>query len=92
MILERDQGICHVCGRPEADQVDHIGDRDNHDPANLAAIHDDPCHRHKTAMQGVATKARIREGRRRPPEPHPGLLLQPQAGSPFPDPDDGRWG
>lgn len=72
-ILERDQGICYVCRLPGATFVDHIvpvsqGGTD--DPTNLGAIHDDPCHRRKTARE--ANAARPRE--RRPVERHPGLL------------------
>jgi 5-methylcytosine-specific restriction endonuclease McrA len=41
-ILRRDHGICHICKRPGADQVDHLtpvsmGGTD--DPSNLAAAH-----------------------------------------------------
>lgn len=52
-ILKRDHGICHVCGRPGADQVDHLEAGDDHSDDNLAAIHDDPCHRAKSAAEGV---------------------------------------
>lgn len=80
-ILRRDRGICHVCGRPGADQVDHIQAGDNHDPSNLAAIHDTPCHRAKSAHEGGAaggvssgrTRRAQAAARRREPEPHPGL-------------------
>lgn len=72
-ILRRDAGICHVCGRPGADEVDHVvpasqGGTD--DPGNLAAIHDDPCHRAKTAREANAAKPT----RKRPTEQHPGLV------------------
>ena len=58
-VLEREDGICHVCREWGADQVDHIvplsqGGKD--DESNLAAIHSDPCHREKTAREA-------REGR-----------------------------
>ncbi|WP_280314457.1 HNH endonuclease [Nocardia wallacei] len=53
-VLRRDRGICHICGKPGADTVDHItpqsqGGRDH--PDNYAAIHDDPCHRIKTNQE-----------------------------------------
>jgi len=53
-ILNRDDTICHVCGRPGADQADHIiplahGGADSTE--NMAAIHSEPCHREKTARE-----------------------------------------
>ena len=51
-ILQRDEGICHVCRLPGADEVDHVVAGDNHAVENLAAIHDDPCHRAKSARKG----------------------------------------
>lgn len=38
------------CGRPPTD-ADHIGDRDDHTPANLRALCS-PCHRHRSSSQG----------------------------------------
>ena len=46
-VLERDAGVCHVCGNHGADQVDHVipvSQGGSHDDANLAAIHSWPCH------------------------------------------------
>ncbi|MFJ9029111.1 HNH endonuclease [Streptomyces sp. NPDC102274] len=51
-ILRRDNGVCHVCGKHGADQVDHITSGDNHALDNLAAIHSDPCHRTKSSSEG----------------------------------------
>ncbi|WP_422387505.1 HNH endonuclease [Arthrobacter sulfonylureivorans] len=54
-VLRDHHNTCHVCGLPGADQVDHIipiglgGARK--DPANLAPIHAEPCHRNKTAKE-----------------------------------------
>lgn len=51
-ILRRDEYVCYVCHLPGADEVDHIiptwegGAKTA--PANLAAIHKEPCHRTKT--------------------------------------------
>ena len=87
-ILKRDNYTCHVCGLPGADEVDHLqswidctrlGIDPDH-PTNLAAIHDDPCHRHRTAIHagprgGRASgveRARRAALRQRPPEQHPG--------------------
>lgn len=71
-ILARDKGICHVCLQPGADQVDHVEAGDDHSDANLAAIHDDPCHRAKSAAEGVAARRARAAARYRPAQPHPG--------------------
>jgi 5-methylcytosine-specific restriction protein A len=47
--------ICHVCGLPLADEVDHViplaeGGAD--DESNLRPIHSLPCHRDKTLDEG----------------------------------------
>lgn len=90
-ILKRDRGICHICNQVEAphpgtaltaDIVDHIvpvslGGTD--DPANLAAAHENPCHRRKTSAEGNAAKAARRASRLRPVERHPGLIDPPKA-------------
>lgn len=74
-VLARDGHVCVLCGRP-ANQVDHIGDRDDHRLANLRALC--PEHHHaRSARQGSAAgNARrwARDSIRRPPEAHPGLL------------------
>ena len=66
-ITTRDRGLCHVCGRPGATEVDHVvplwkfltglatGNPDA--PSNLAAIHADTCHKGKTAQESVEAKA-----------------------------------
>jgi len=80
-VLRAHAGICHVCGKPGAGQVDHViplaqGGAD--DIANLRPIHAEPCHREKT--QREAKQARQRVSRRRPtPERHPGLVDPPKA-------------
>lgn len=69
-VLERDkyrcrigfEGLCVV----DANQVDHIGDRDDHRLEMLRAACE-PCHRRRSSQQGRA--ARVSE--RRPPELHP---------------------
>ena len=71
-VLRRDQGICHVCRKPGANQVDHIVNVQaggTHALSNLAAIHREPCHREKTQRDALAG----RQTARRPPEKHPGL-------------------
>lgn len=73
-ILERDGGVCHVCGLPGADEVDHVVAGDDHGDANLAAIHARPCHATKSAQEGNSARGRrSRPSMRRPAEPHPGL-------------------
>lgn len=72
-ILARDRGICHVCGKLGADQVDHLKPGDDHRDSNLAAIHEIPCHRTKSGREGAAARAAKRKPRRRPPRHHPGL-------------------
>lgn len=64
---------CHLCGLPGADTVDHVRPGDDHSLANLRPAHDDPCHRRKSAQEGVQARARARESIRRPTERHPGL-------------------
>lgn len=73
-ILKRDHGICHVCGKPGADQVDHVNAGDDHSDANLAAIHYVPCHRDKSSSEGGRAAAAKRGSRFRPRERHPGLI------------------
>ena len=46
--------VCHVCGLPMADEVDHVvplaeGGAD--DESNLRPIHSVPCHREKTRAE-----------------------------------------
>jgi 5-methylcytosine-specific restriction protein A len=69
--LQAHKGVCHVCGRGGATQVDHVipahqGGTDH--PTNLRPIHE-TCHRTKTAREANAAQPK----RKRPPEQHPGL-------------------
>jgi 5-methylcytosine-specific restriction enzyme A len=75
-ILRRDHGICYVCGKPGANQVDHIrpaSQDGSEDDINLAAIHQYPCHAAKTAREANAVNPMARS-RKREPEKHPGDL------------------
>ncbi|HVT76988.1 MAG TPA: HNH endonuclease [Acidimicrobiales bacterium] len=61
--MRRDRGICHVCGQPGADQVDHVipvaeGGPDTVD--DKAPIHARPCHIAKTAEESRRGRARRR--------------------------------
>lgn len=73
-VFARDGRICHVCGQPGANQVDHVKVGDDHRLENLAPIHgwDTPqgCHAFKTSAEGNAAKPPLR----RPRERHPGLM------------------
>lgn len=76
-VLKRDNGVCHVCRGPGADAVDHIIPGDDHSLENLAPIHDrvwPHCHRRKSAAEGSRAAQAKRIPRRRPEEPHPGLI------------------
>lgn len=62
-VLRRDLTICHVCGKPGATIVDHIipvneGGADSLD--NKAPIHQEPCHRLKTAAEAQRGRERAR--------------------------------
>lgn len=71
-VMHMHDGICHVCGRPGADQVDHViptapearDPEHRHLPlsvidatSNLRPIHERPCHIEKT--QTEAARARV---------------------------------
>lgn len=59
-ILRRDGYICHVCKQGGADQADHVvplSEDGADDDSNLAAIHDEPCHRRKTAAEAARARA-----------------------------------
>lgn len=73
-VRRRDADVCHVCGGPGADAVDHIVAGDDHSLGNLAPIHQDVwpyCHVDKTAAESRAVRHRMRDARRRRAEPHP---------------------
>lgn len=71
-VFARDGDICHWCGQPGADEVDHKRRGDDHRLVNLAPIHGwrtpQRCHARKSALEGVAARRTTR-----PPEPHPAL-------------------
>ena len=60
-IIRRDRGICYVCGKPGADQADHVVARSNGGPdtdENMRAIHGEPYHRIKTAEEAADARRR----------------------------------
>lgn len=76
-VLRRDAGMCHWCGKPGGDVVDHVLNRRSggtDDPSNLAPIHKAPCHVEKTSQE--ANAARRKRSRRDPPQ-HPGNRKPP---------------
>jgi len=92
-ILTLHRGRCHVCGQPGAGQVDHViplsqGGQDT--DQNKRPIHARPCHENKTRAESTAARSTNRPQRRRPVEPHPGLIT-PLA-PPSADPAKGPWG
>jgi hypothetical protein len=56
-----------------ATEVDHIGDRDDHDPANLRGACS-ACHQRRTREQAAAALAAVNAKARRPVRPHPGVI------------------
>lgn len=74
-ILRIWRGVCHWCGKPGADQVDHVVPTSEGGPntrANKRPIHSKPCHVEKTRQE--ALRARIRKSTRRAAPPHPGVI------------------
>lgn len=69
IVLRRDNGICHWCGEPGADEVDHVNPGDDHSLTNLRPIHSARhparCHAHKSSAEGVAARRANRVTRRR---------------------------
>lgn len=75
-VLRAHKGVCHWCGLPGGDEVDHVLNRragGTDDPSNLAPIHKKPCHVAKTQQE--AASARSARKHRKPPE-HPGRSRQ----------------
>lgn len=67
IVMKRDKGICHICGGPGGDTIDHIEQGDDHSLDNLAPVHDrtEPhCHRYKSSAEGHAAKRAMRIKRR----------------------------
>jgi 5-methylcytosine-specific restriction protein A len=79
--LRDHQRICHLCGGPGADTVDHVRPGDDHSDANLRPVHDKVaphCHRAKSSREGGQAAGRARQAqiaaRKRKPESHPGSI------------------
>ncbi|MBB1253184.1 HNH endonuclease [Streptomyces sp. OF3] len=70
-ILARDP-VCALCGVRPSTHCDHIHAKtDDHSDTGLQGVCG-PCHDAKSSREGNAAP-RTRPGRRRPPEPHPGM-------------------
>lgn len=59
-VMRLHDGICHVCGHPGSDEVDHVvslaeGGADTMD--NLRPIHAVPCHVVKTAAEAARARS-----------------------------------
>ncbi|AZF98169.1 HNH endonuclease [Mycobacterium phage Cueylyss] len=52
-----------------ATEVDHVRYRDEESPTQASCR---PCHARKSAMEGVAQRAKLRAMKKRPPPRHPG--------------------
>jgi 5-methylcytosine-specific restriction enzyme A len=83
-VRRRDNGVCHVCGHPGADQVDHlvnVASGGTHDLANLGMVHGGycltckrRCHIEKTQAEAARARAAQRATAKHPTERHPGLV------------------
>lgn len=80
-ILRDHARMCHLCGMPGADAVDHVIAGDDHSDANLRPVHQNVapyCHRTKSSREGADASLTVRKAiiaaRRRPQERHPGVL------------------
>ena len=59
-IMRKYDGICYVCDKPGADEVDHVdplcaGGADT--LANKRPIHTEPCHQNKTQAEAARARA-----------------------------------
>lgn len=73
-ILDRDGGICHVCGRPDATEADHVvpvAEGGAHSVDNGAPIHPEPCHREKSREESLRGYRRRQERLGPATDPHP---------------------
>lgn len=75
-VLARDP-VCRICGVAPSVEVDHAGQGDDHRLEMLRGVCA-PCHAKRSKVQ--AAEGRRRNGRKREPERHPGLL--PRGDSP----------
>jgi 5-methylcytosine-specific restriction endonuclease McrA len=62
-VMSMHEGICHVCGFPGSDEVDHVihlGEGGDDTMDNLRPIHSEPCHRLKTQDEAQRARRRTR--------------------------------
>lgn len=69
---------CYICGLPGANEVDHVNPGDDHSLENRRPVHGkgtvQNCHQRKSSCEGGRAAQAKKPKRRRPPEPHPGLI------------------
>lgn len=59
-VIDRGNGICHVCGQPGADEADHVIPLSELGPDtedNMAPIHSRPCHAEKSQQEAARARA-----------------------------------
>ncbi|MEX5637415.1 HNH endonuclease [Parafrankia sp. FMc2] len=71
-ILARDP-TCTLCHSASSTEVDHALAHDDHRDEALRGVCS-PCHLTRTGRQGAEVTNARHAARRRPPEPHPGLI------------------
>lgn len=65
LVLKKHKGICHVCGRSGATEVDHVVPKSSggsDEPFNLRPICKVPCHKNKTQAEAAEARRRLVSG------------------------------
>lgn len=72
----RGSDVCYLCGKPGADEVDHLLPRHkggSDEVTNLRPVHKF-CHSRKSSAEGHARRRELRAARFRPAGRHPGSM------------------